>query len=74
VDNNSLTLGVTTRLFDATSGAEMLKLGMAQRIRFDNQKVVLDSSNPLNPSPTPVSSGLSDMLLGAGVRDRKSVV
>ena len=68
VDNNSLTLGVTTRLFDATSGAEMIKLGMAQRIRFDNQQVVLDPSNPFNPSPTPVSAGLSDLLLGAGVR------
>ena len=68
VDNNSLTLGVTTRLFDAESGAERLKLGMAQRIRFDTQKVVLDPSNPLNPSPTPISAGLSDMLLGAGIR------
>jgi LPS-assembly protein len=68
VDNNSLTLGVTSRLFDSTSGAEMLKLGVAQRIRFDTQHVVLDPSNPLNPSPTPVSAGLSDLLLGAGVR------
>ncbi len=68
VDNNSLTLGVTSRLFDSTSGAEMLKLGMAQRIRFDDQKVILDPSNPFNTSPTPVSSGLSDLLLGAGIR------
>lgn len=68
VDNNSLTLGVNTRFFDATSGAEMLKLGVAQRIRFDNQLVVLDPLNPLSPSTSPISSGLSDMLLGAGVR------
>ena len=61
VDNNSLTLGVTTRLFDATSGAEMIKLGMAQRIRFASQEVVL-------PGLSSVSAGLSDMLLGAGVR------
>jgi LPS-assembly protein len=61
VDNNSLTLGVTTRLFNATSGAEMLKLGMAQRIRFASQEVVL-------PGQSPISAGLSDMLLGAGVR------
>ncbi len=61
VDNNSLTLGVTTRLFDAASGAEMIKLGMAQRIRFASQEVVL-------PGMSAVSAGLSDMLLGAGVR------
>ena len=61
VDNNALTLGVTTRLFDATSGAEMLKLGMAQRIRFSTQNVVL-------PGQSAVSAGLSDLLLGAGVR------
>ena len=61
VDNNSLTLGVTSRLFDSVSGAEMLKLGMAQRIRFDNQQVVL-------PGQSTVSAGLSDLLLGAGVR------
>jgi LPS-assembly protein len=61
VDNNSLTLGVTTRLFDAESGAERLKLGMAQRIRFDSQQVVL-------PGQSTVSAGLSDVLLGAGVR------
>jgi LPS-assembly protein len=61
VDNNSLTLGVTTRLFDAESGAERLKLGVAQRIRFDSQQVVL-------PGQSTVSAGLSDVLLGAGVR------
>ena len=61
VDNNALTLGVTTRLFDANSGAEMLKLGMAQRIRFSTQNVVL-------PGQSAVSAGLSDLLLGAGVR------
>lgn len=61
VDNNALTMGVTTRLFDATSGAEMLKLGMAQRIRFSTQNVVL-------PGQTAVAAGLSDLLLGAGVR------
>lgn len=61
VDNNSLTLGVTTRFFDAQSGAERLKLGMAQRIRFDSQQVVL-------PGQSAISAGLSDMLLGAGVR------
>lgn len=61
VDNDALTLGVTSRFFDAHNGAEMLRVGMAQRIRFSDQQVVL-------PGQVPVGSGLSDLLLGAGVR------
>ncbi len=61
VDNNALTLGVTSRFFDASNGAEMLRVGMAQRIRFSDQQVVL-------PGLTAAAAGLSDLLLGAGVR------
>ena len=61
IDNDALTLGVTSRFFDAQSGAEMLRVGMAQRIRFSDQQVVL-------PGQTAAQTGLSDMLLGAGVR------
>ena len=61
IDNDALTLGVTSRFFDAASGAEMLRVGMAQRIRFSDQQVVL-------PGQTAAQTGLSDMLLGAGVR------
>jgi LPS-assembly protein len=61
IDNNALTLGVTSRFFDAANGAEMLRVGMAQRIRFSDQQVVL-------PGQTASKTGLSDMLLGAGVR------
>jgi LPS-assembly protein len=61
VDNDAITLGVTSRLFDAKSGAEMLRLGMAQRIRFSSQQVVL-------PGQLAAGAGLSDLLLGAGVR------
>jgi len=61
VDNNALTLGVTSRFFDSTTGAEMLKMGLAQRIRFASQEVVL-------PGQAAASAGLSDLLLGAGVR------
>jgi LPS-assembly protein len=60
-DNEALTLGVTSRFFDAANGAEMLRLGLAQRIRFLDQQVVL-------PGQTAASAGLSDLLLGAGVR------
>lgn len=61
VDNDALTLGVTSRFFDANNGAEMLRVGVAQRIRFSDQQVVL-------PGQPAAESGLSDLLLGAGVR------
>lgn len=68
VDNNALTLGVNTRFFDAGNGAELLRLGMAQRIRFADQQVTL-------PGQAADKSGFSDLLLGAGMRwdDRWSV-
>ncbi|KAF1044084.1 LPS-assembly protein LptD [Xylophilus sp.] len=59
-DNNLLTLGVTTRLFDADTGAEAARFGIAQRLRFEEQKVTL-------PGGSPVSKGLSSILLGAGI-------
>ncbi len=61
VDNNALTLGVSSRFFDGVTGAEMLRAGVAQRIRFSDQRVVL-------PGQTASTTGLSDILLGAGVR------
>jgi LPS-assembly protein len=61
VDNNALTLGVSSRFFDANNGAEMLRMGVAQRIRFSGQQVLL-------PGQTASSAGLSDILLGAGIR------
>jgi LPS-assembly protein len=61
VDNDALTLGMTSRFFDANNGAEMLRMGLAQRIRFSGQQVVL-------PGQVAVDSGLSDLLLGAGLR------
>lgn len=61
VDNNALTLGVNSRFFDANTGAELLRLGVAQRIRFSDQQVVL-------PGQTGDTSGFSDWLMGAGVR------
>lgn len=60
-DNDALTLGVTSRFFDASNGAEMLRVGMAQRMRFSDQQVVL-------PGQPAAPSGQSDLLLGAGVR------
>lgn len=62
VDNNALTLGVNTRFFDNTSGAELLRLGLAQRIRFNDQRVTL------SPTMNGDRQGLSDLLLGASTR------
>ena len=61
VDNDALTLGVNSRFFDAANGAEMLRVGVAQRIRFSDQQVVL-------PGQVASSAGLSDILFGAGIR------
>ncbi|MFZ2858158.1 MAG: LPS-assembly protein LptD [Acidovorax sp.] len=58
-DNNLLTMGVTTRFLDPNTGAEALRLGIAQRLRFSDQNVTLDN--------TPISERLSDVLLGAGI-------
>jgi LPS-assembly protein len=60
VDNNLLTLGAQTRLIDPASGAEAARFGLAQRVRFSDQRVVL-------PGDAPVSERLSDILFGASV-------
>ena len=60
-DNNLLTLGMTTRFLDADSGAQLARFGIAQRYRFEDQRVTL------TPSTAPALSGFSDVLLGAGV-------
>ena len=57
-DNNMLTLGATTRLLDPDTGAEAARFGVAQRLRFKDQRVTL-------PGGTPVSERLSDILFGA---------
>lgn len=60
-DNNSLTLGATSRFISDSDGSEKLKLAFAQRIRFDKQRVVL-------PGEQQEDAGWSDMLFGADVR------
>ncbi len=59
-DSNLLTLGTTTRLLDPETGAEAARFGIAQRVRFSDQKVTL-------PGQAPVSERLSDLLLGASI-------
>ena len=56
-DTHALTLGVSSRLIDPATGVESARFGVAQRLRFSDQKVVL-------PGGTPVTNHLSDILLG----------
>ena len=59
-DANLLTLGVTSRLLDPATGAEAMRVGIAQRLRFEDQKVAL-------PGSLPVTDRISDLLVGASV-------
>lgn len=60
-DNNLLTLGLTTRFLDPDSGGQYARFGIAQRLRFDQQLVTLNSAT------APAQVGLSDVLVGAEV-------
>ena len=59
-DANLLTLGVTSRLLDPATGAEAARFGVAQRLRFDDQRVAL-------PGALPVTDRVSDLLAGASI-------
>ncbi|ABM39367.1 LPS-assembly protein LptD [Polaromonas naphthalenivorans] len=67
-DANLLTLGVTSRLLDPATGAEAVRLGIAQRLRFDDQRVSLPAlgTTPV-PGALPVTDRVSDLLVGASV-------
>jgi LPS-assembly protein len=59
-DNNLLTLGATSRFVDPATGAEAARFGIAQRLRFKDQRVTL-------PGTQPAAERLSDLLLGASL-------
>ncbi|MEJ8845301.1 LPS-assembly protein LptD [Variovorax rhizosphaerae] len=59
-DNNLLTLGVTSRLIDADTGEEAARFGIAQRLRFSDQRVQL-------PTVPTVEKGVGDVLMGAQI-------
>lgn len=59
-DTNALTAGVTTRLLDASSGVELLQLGIVQRYLFNDQLVT--------ESGVPEKKGYSDVLLRGSTR------
>jgi LPS-assembly protein len=60
-DSNLVTLGVTSRFLDPATGAEAARVGMAQRLRFQDQLVTL-------PGGLPAQDRISDMLLGASIQ------
>ncbi len=59
-DSNTLTLGVTTRMLAADSGAELARFQLAQRLRLSDQRVALYGAPP-------ITERVSDLLLGATV-------
>ena len=59
-DNNMLTVGLTTRYLDPSDGAEVARLGVAQRMRFKDQRIGL-------PGETLGEKGWSDILVGGGM-------
>lgn len=59
-DNNSLTMGVTSRLYSAKTGSELARLSVAQRYRFSPRRVFLGA----NPN---TQSSFSNILLEAQV-------
>lgn len=57
-DNDLLTMGLTTRFLDPNTGNQYARFGVAQRLRFAEQRVT---------GGAPAKAGLSDILLGAEV-------
>ena len=58
-DSRTLTVGASSRLIDAETGAEGARFSLAQRFRFKDQKVAL------TPTALPLTDSFSDILLGA---------
>jgi LPS-assembly protein len=59
-DSHLVTVGASTRLLDANTGAEAARFAVAQRLRLRDQRVNL-------PGTTPVSERLSDTLFGVSI-------
>ena len=81
-DANQLTAALTTRLVDAKTGREKLKLSVGQIAYFQDRKVNLDVGNPLPPSYKeplpgyfPDTDKFSNLVgeLGAGLTDHVSL-
>jgi LPS-assembly protein len=62
-DSHQLTIGATTRLVRDSDGAEVLRLGLVQRVLIDPERVTPDDADPSQVSATPLTRKLSDLLL-----------
>ena len=60
-DSHQLTAGFTTRLVDAQSGAEALRVGLVQRYLFRTQRVTAQADG--TPDGEPLAQRFSDALL-----------
>ena len=66
-DTRAVTVGVSSRLLDPDTGAEVVRLGVAQRYLFRDQNVFLPNSTGL-AGGDPINERLSDILLAARVQ------
>lgn len=62
-DSHQLTIGATTRLVRDSDGAEVLRLGLVQRVLIDPERVTPDDADPSLIATTPLTRKLSDLLL-----------
>ena len=62
-DSHQLTFGATSRLVDAGTGAELLRLGLVQRLLLRPQRVTPDDTDAAADAATPLTRRLSDILL-----------
>ena len=60
-DNNLLTLGLSSRFLDRETGAQFARFGFAQRLRFEDQNV------GINSSASAAAAGVSDFLVGGAI-------
>ncbi len=60
-DNNLLTLGLTSRYLDHETGGQFARFGVAQRVRFEDQNVGINSSS------SAALAGFSDFLVGGAI-------
>ena len=66
-DTRAVTVGVSSRLLDPDTGAEVVRLGVAQRYLFRDQEVFLPNATGL-AGGDPINERLSDILLAARVQ------
>lgn len=66
-DTRALTVGASSRLLDPNTGAEVVRLGIAQRFLLRDQAVVLPNAVGL-PGGDPLLERLSDVLVGGRIQ------